>query len=79
MPTKLSTLFMISLILLFTLTCAARHQPSGVKPQEGMGEEEPKTGEAKCGDGIAEEECMIRKTQEAHLDYIYTQDQKPRP
>ena len=47
--------------------------------QAAKGEEEPKTGEAKCGDGIAEEECMIRKTQEAHLDYIYTQDQKPRP
>lgn len=28
-------------------------------------------------EGIGEEECMNRRTLVAHLDYIYTQKQKP--
>lgn len=32
--------------------------------------------EESCG-GIAEEECLMRRTLAAHLDYIYTQNHKP--
>ncbi|XP_019165796.1 PREDICTED: phytosulfokines-like [Ipomoea nil] len=31
--------------------------------------------EGNCG-GEGEEECLMRKTMEAHIDYIYTQKQK---
>ncbi|KAL8130959.1 hypothetical protein AgCh_007041 [Apium graveolens] len=81
MTTKVSTLFMLSLILLFTLTCTARHHPSLVKQDAQMGGkgEESKIGEARSEDGVAEEEGMMRSTLDAHIDYIYTQDQKPQP
>lgn len=46
--------------------------------QGGKGEES-KTGEARSEDGVTEEEGMMRSTMEAHIDYIYTQDQKPQP
>ena len=32
--------------------------------------------EETCG-GVGEEECLMRRTLAAHLDYIYTQNHKP--
>ncbi|KAI4330234.1 hypothetical protein MLD38_028534 [Melastoma candidum] len=33
----------------------------------------------KVCEGITEEDCMIRRTLAAHVDYIYTQSQKHKP
>ncbi|XP_059651083.1 phytosulfokines-like [Cornus florida] len=79
---KVSTLCMIALLLFFTLTCsAARPEPALhhvplMNTQHGVGESEKVELEEDCG-GIGEEECLMRRTLAAHIDYIYTQKQKP--
>ncbi|KAH6767044.1 hypothetical protein C2S52_018027 [Perilla frutescens var. hirtella] len=75
---KIIYLCIITLFLFLTLSgdVIARPEPnfSGVTPVEihskgGVDEEN-------CGGGEGEEECLRRRTLEAHLDYIYTQKQK---
>ncbi|KAK2991877.1 hypothetical protein RJ640_006032 [Escallonia rubra] len=70
---KFSTLFMISLLLPLILTCAARQDPS-------LGAEAEKITEEGGCEGVEKtEECLVRKTLEAHVDYIYTQDHPHKP
>ncbi|CAK9143581.1 unnamed protein product [Ilex paraguariensis] len=76
---KLSTLFILALLLFFfTLTAAAaRPEPSLVNPQDREAEvENTNVDEASC-EGVGEEECLMRRTLVAHVDYIYTQEHKP--
>ncbi|KAF7135714.1 hypothetical protein RHSIM_Rhsim08G0091500 [Rhododendron simsii] len=84
MSTKLITLFTLVLLLLCsTLSYAARPAPNPlehylVKTQHG-GVEAQKTEvevEESC-EGVGDEECLMRRTLAAHIDYIYTQKQKP--
>ncbi|KAA8528444.1 hypothetical protein F0562_035799 [Nyssa sinensis] len=75
---KPSALFMIALLLFFLLTCSARPGPSPVIKTQS---EDAETGnnevdEASC-EGVDKEECLMRRTLAAHVDYIYTQKQKP--
>ncbi|KAK9097136.1 hypothetical protein Sjap_022633 [Stephania japonica] len=77
---KLAPLFMISVLLLFSLTSAARTGPmtsneSIPKAQHGH-ETERFEVEESCG-GVGEEECLMRRTLAAHLDYIYTNRKQP--
>ncbi|XP_059448163.1 phytosulfokines-like [Corylus avellana] len=82
MSSKVSTLCMVALLLLYTLTSAtARPEPvfSGITPmktQHGDVEVEKAMEEESC-EGVGEEECLNRRTLAAHLDYIYTQKHKP--
>ncbi|KAF7840717.1 Phytosulfokines 3 [Senna tora] len=46
------------------------------KTQHEVMEVEKLNEEESC-EGAAEEECLMRRTLAAHLDYIYTQNQKP--
>lgn len=73
---KLSTLFIIALLLIFTLTCAARPEATMVKTQQkDYGERERiEIVEERCG-GVSKEECLMRRTLVAHIDYIYTKEQ----
>lgn len=43
---------------------------------QGVDGEEEKVEVEQC-EGVGEEECLMRRTLEAHLDYIYTQEKKP--
>ncbi|KAG8384247.1 hypothetical protein BUALT_Bualt04G0098400 [Buddleja alternifolia] len=70
---KARTFFIVAL-LCFSLCSAARPQPK-VEPQHKVNPEGTQV-EDNCN-GIGEEECLMRRTLIAHLDYIYTQQHKP--
>ncbi|MFS8033153.1 putative phytosulfokine [Helianthus anomalus] len=74
---RATTLFlMLSLLLLSPLLSLARPEPATTTtttirtPSKGVEIEEG------C-EGTGEEECLMRRTLVAHLDYIYTQKKNP--
>ncbi|PON40511.1 Phytosulfokine [Parasponia andersonii] len=82
-----ATLFVLSLLLFFSVTCRARagpvfsnsdnRNPTTDKVGHGsINEAEDVMVEESC-EGVGEEECLMRRTLAAHTDYIYTQKQKP--
>ncbi|KAK9163633.1 hypothetical protein Syun_004535 [Stephania yunnanensis] len=78
---KLGPLFVISVVLFFSITSAARTGPmasneSSSKAQHAGHETESFEMEESCG-GVGEEECLMRRTLAAHLDYIYTNRKQP--
>ncbi|XVF01407.1 hypothetical protein REPUB_Repub04eG0086700 [Reevesia pubescens] len=82
MSSKVSGICMIMFLLFFTLSSAATARP---EPQSSVqyantqhldGEAEKVEVEDGC-EGIGEEECLMRRTLAAHIDYIYTQETKP--
>ncbi|KAL7207993.1 hypothetical protein ACSBR1_029864 [Camellia fascicularis] len=79
--TKLTTLLMVALLLSPMLTKAtARPRPSTVKTQLRDGEAElidEIDNEESC-EGVNKEECLIKRTLVAHIDYIYTQKPPPK-
>ncbi|XP_017699895.1 phytosulfokines-like isoform X2 [Phoenix dactylifera] len=66
------TLVFIALLLLVSLTEAARPEP--VDPKLNSLEEISEKVEG-C-EGFSEEECLTKRTLMAHTDYIYTQKGK---
>ncbi|CAA3011439.1 phytosulfokines-like [Olea europaea var. sylvestris] len=72
---KFTTMFVIALLFLFTLSSGARPEPA-VKTQYEGAEPQHVDVEESCK-GVGEEECLMRRTLAAHLDYIYTQKHKP--
>ncbi|KAG5528338.1 hypothetical protein RHGRI_029118 [Rhododendron griersonianum] len=81
---KFTTLLILALLLCSTLSCTARPEPlplegTLVKTQQRGDHETHEHGEV--GDescvGVGEEECLMRRTLAAHVDYIYTQKQNP--
>ncbi|XP_020580701.1 phytosulfokines-like [Phalaenopsis equestris] len=64
--------FFLSIVLIFSIsfTHAARTLPVE-KPGSVQGFDEGML-ELSC-DGVGEEECLMRRTLAAHIDYIYTQ------
>ncbi|KAL6209981.1 hypothetical protein ACLB2K_020919 [Fragaria x ananassa] len=83
---KLTNLCIIAALLLFlSITSTAREMPSSspdvttMKVQhEGLkdAEVEKVMAEESC-EGVGEEECLMRRTLAAHIDYIYTQKNNP--
>ncbi|XP_022752065.1 phytosulfokines 3-like [Durio zibethinus] len=80
---KLVNLFVLTLLLVSTLSFAARSGPafphdSPAKIQaEGVETELNNDAvEDRC-EGVVQEECLMRRTVAAHIDYIYTQKQNP--
>ncbi|OWM82083.1 hypothetical protein CDL15_Pgr001657 [Punica granatum] len=72
---KVRALLLMSLVLCSALSFAAARPEPTITHHEGMVAE--KYGEgveaaASC-DGVGEEECLMRRTLNAHIDYIYTQ------
>ncbi|KAL4367578.1 hypothetical protein GQ457_05G013870 [Hibiscus cannabinus] len=72
---KIASLFVLTL-LLSSLSYAARTVPneSLTKTQAQVAVETE--AEDSC-QGIAEDDCLMRRTLAAHLDYIYTQKLQP--
>ncbi|KAE8671478.1 Phytosulfokines 3 [Hibiscus syriacus] len=78
---KVATFFILTLLLVSTVSFAARFGPaSPSQPQaEGLAVETEQSSdgvEDSC-DGVGEDECLMRRTLAAHVDYIYTQKHKP--
>ncbi|KAG8364186.1 hypothetical protein BUALT_Bualt19G0100800 [Buddleja alternifolia] len=76
---KITSLCMlITFLLLLTLSdVLGRPEPTfhGSTPVETrFKDNEVYVGEESC-DGIGEDECLMRRTLQAHIDYIYTQRQ----
>ncbi|KAK6163328.1 hypothetical protein DH2020_000192 [Rehmannia glutinosa] len=68
-----TTVFLVTLLLCSTICSAARPPPPLPK---AVAEHQVKTEEAQIVEscrGIDEEECLMRESLVAHLDYIYTQ------
>ncbi|CAN4107817.1 unnamed protein product [Withania somnifera] len=74
---KLCTVCMIAFLLLLTLTCAASRPMKSTPPMEHSKDKTATEVEVEDKwEGVGEEECLMRRTLEAHLDYIYTQRHK---
>uniref|UniRef100_A0A1J3FWG7 Phytosulfokine n=2 Tax=Noccaea caerulescens TaxID=107243 RepID=A0A1J3FWG7_NOCCA len=80
-----STLLMIALLLCFTLMCTARPDQTfsasiTIVPADPCNLEKKIDGklddvsEENCG--ADDEDCLMRRSLVAHVDYIYTQKQK---
>ncbi|PSS36012.1 Phytosulfokine-beta like [Actinidia chinensis var. chinensis] len=74
---KVTTLLMLAL-LCSILSCTARPEPqlpndTPLKTQHGGVEAE--VVDESC-EGVGDDECLMRRTLAAHVDYIYTQKQK---
>ncbi|KAI3431023.1 uncharacterized protein J3R85_008087 [Psidium guajava] len=73
----------LALLALLAVSFAA--VPSAARPDPAsshgvastaQSQTQPQVGED-CGGGAGAEECLMRRTLEAHLDYIYTQNHQP--
>ncbi|ONI02714.1 hypothetical protein PRUPE_6G217500 [Prunus persica] len=79
---RVKALFFLALLLCSTLVCAARPEPAfsaatSAKTQfEGVETEFDEVVNESC-EGAGEEECLMRRTLAAHVDYIYTQKHNP--
>ncbi|ONK64847.1 uncharacterized protein A4U43_C07F30600 [Asparagus officinalis] len=73
MPKAIS-LLLIALLLSVSLSQAARP----LKPVDAKSDhhEIVENVDEAC-EGVEEEDCLMRRTLNAHTDYIYTQDHKP--
>ncbi|KAE8000011.1 hypothetical protein FH972_004383 [Carpinus fangiana] len=76
---KFSTLLMMALLLCFTLTYAARPNPNFSEHGGGVGPHHGEEQEYESCGGIGEEECLKRRTLDAHIDYIYDKKQNVKP
>ncbi|KAI3407556.1 Phytosulfokine-beta [Psidium guajava] len=71
----------LTLLLICGVSRAARPAPAAGNASrtrsEGVDGEAEKVEVERSCEGIGEDECLMRRTLEAGLDYIYTQKQKP--
>ncbi|KAF2295599.1 hypothetical protein GH714_033263 [Hevea brasiliensis] len=80
---KFAILFILLTLLLCStpLTYAARHEPAfsngSLAKDQPQGVDEAEIVEEQSCEGAGEEECLMRRTLAAHIDYIYTQKHKP--
>ncbi|GMI68009.1 phytosulfokine 4 precursor [Hibiscus trionum] len=76
---KVASLLVLTLLLLSTLSFAARTLPafSPAKTQVQVTVETEQSSEGVEVEDSCEDECLMRRTLAAHLDYIYTQKQTP--
>ncbi|OAY35630.1 phytosulfokines 3 [Manihot esculenta] len=79
---NVATLFILFTLLLFStaLTYAARRDPpftsESLAKDQQQDVDEAEVVEESCK-GAGEEECLMRRTLAAHIDYIYTQKHNP--
>ncbi|KAL7206328.1 hypothetical protein ACSBR2_019107 [Camellia fascicularis] len=75
---KVSTFCILALLLFFTLTCTAQPEPAfhHITPMKTQHRDVRVDQMEESCEGVGEEECLMRRTLAAHVDYIYTQKQK---
>ncbi|XP_073128549.1 phytosulfokines 3-like [Henckelia pumila] len=75
---KATTIFLLALLLISTLSVsmAARPEPK-LRENQAETEQQAKREAGNSCQGIEDEECLMRRTLAAHIDYIYTQKHKP--
>ncbi|KAH7847287.1 hypothetical protein Vadar_024273 [Vaccinium darrowii] len=78
---KFTTLLILALLLCSTLSCSARPEPlpleeTSMKTHQTGDKAHEHVADESCV-GVGEEECLMRRTLVAHVDYIYTQKLKP--
>ncbi|XP_021284857.1 phytosulfokines [Herrania umbratica] len=73
---NLRTLFIAALLINFMLSYAARPEPALPLTHHEEVEAEKVEIDENC-EGAGKEECLMRRTLAAHVDYIYTQNHKP--
>nr|KYP52359.1 Phytosulfokines 3 [Cajanus cajan] len=71
---KITALFFMALFLLCMITHSARLEPAF--QEESLESTKLEDIDESC-EGIKEDECLMRRTLAAHIDYIYTQKQNP--
>ncbi|KAK4262431.1 hypothetical protein QN277_027990 [Acacia crassicarpa] len=77
---KIAALFFTALFLCSMLAHATRPVPNeelSAKTQHLGVEAGHDDGVLESCEGVSEDECLMRRTLAAHLDYIYTQKHKP--
>ncbi|KAF6150545.1 hypothetical protein GIB67_030346 [Kingdonia uniflora] len=80
MSQRTTCLILIALLLVFSQTFAARPEPT--LPKESLSdtkhaEVDNKAETVESCEGLGEDDCLMRRTLNAHIDYIYTQEAKP--
>ncbi|KAM0949947.1 putative phytosulfokine [Dioscorea sansibarensis] len=65
---KLTIILVITLILMVSISHAST---SALPPLPKIHKQE--VGDEEGCDGVGDEECLMRRTLSAHIDYIYTQ------
>ncbi|XAR61985.1 hypothetical protein NMG60_11016551 [Bertholletia excelsa] len=75
-----TTLFAIALLSLVLTHAASRSEPSKVEILRGDAEAASnRVAASESCEGLNAEECLVRRTLAAHVDYIYTQNKKDKP
>ncbi|PWA80772.1 phytosulfokine [Artemisia annua] len=73
---RATTLFIILSLLILSSTLSSSARPAPITTAATKTPTEGDEVEEGC-DGIGEQECLMRRTLVAHLDYIYTQKKNP--
>ncbi|KAK8625919.1 hypothetical protein V6N13_057074 [Hibiscus sabdariffa] len=73
---RLCTLFITAFVFNFMLCHAARPDPTLPLTQHLGVEAESMDVDSNC-EGVGKEECLMKRTLAAHVDYIYTQHHHP--
>ncbi|EEF40317.1 phytosulfokines precursor, putative [Ricinus communis] len=73
-----ATFFIIAFLFIsFTLTKAVRPEPFAKYPNAVAEIRDEDDGQAETCEGEGKEDCLMRRTLAAHIDYIYTQKTNP--
>ncbi|XP_061338878.1 phytosulfokines-like [Gastrolobium bilobum] len=74
---KITALFFTVLFLCYMVTHSARPEPVFHKESSAVTHHQEVEAVDESCEGIREEECLMRRTLVAHIDYIYTQKHNP--
>ncbi|XP_043708986.1 phytosulfokines-like [Telopea speciosissima] len=74
---KTTTLVLVVALLLFASLAYAARPESFLLNNSPVKTKYASSEEVDSCDGVGEEECLMRRSLNAHTDYIYTQDIKP--
>ncbi|KAK8642653.1 hypothetical protein V6N13_011990 [Hibiscus sabdariffa] len=74
---KLPAFFVAALLLNFMPCYAARSDDPAFPLANHQGVEAEEVAVDESCEGVGKEECLMRRTLSAHVDYIYTQNHKP--
>ncbi|KAF5749687.1 Phytosulfokines 3 precursor family protein [Tripterygium wilfordii] len=80
---KVATFFILALLLCCSTLSAIAARPEPASADGSLAKTQSRVVEVEHAEesceGIGEDECLMRRTLAAHIDYIYTQDQSHKP